>query len=586
MPIKPEIIVDKLYDIALDPHKLETFIDVWTEAGLDKAEARQTVEAIDKFDEAHEEHLLRAATFLERGEANDAAAKDLGSILQPFEHLAAFIIDTSLKVSISNQGAEHFFGLRSSNHLDQAELPEDVKHLVREALNKSFSETDGTQFVVKAQDDVEGDPLVVQVRRLSARSADNCALALVVSTNYRWGVALGPTLGEVFGLTSAEQGIVRALVEGRNVKEIAENRGTSTGTVRGQLKSILSKMNARSQSEVIRLVINLQAVAHRDDVAQPTTQTSVTADWLDAEVWKPFKTIILPDGRRMDYHEMGPANGTPVLYSHMGYCMARWHPPMLKLAFSEGLRVICPIRAGFGHSDNIDPKADVLTTTREDTLYLMDYLGLKRLPYVVQGNDLVFAVDLAGKHPDRVSEIIGLGARPFLHGDIQFAGMSKWHRFFISTARHSPHLLRFTARAAVSLIRRIGVEAMFRNAHKSSAGDMAMDGNRQLADVLIANAELIASKTTDASQAYTMELIVTETPWDYLMFAAKDTKTRFFCGDTDPLMDISAIAAYRETYPWVDIKVIQKAGQMLIYQHFDRIIPELAEAARNARGPL
>ncbi|MEP3299726.1 MAG: hypothetical protein ABJO27_25150 [Pseudoruegeria sp.] len=38
----------------------------------------------------------------------------------------------------------------------------------------------------------------------------------------------------------------------------------------------------------------------------------------------------------------------------------------------------------------------------------------------------------------------------------------------------------------------------------------------------------------------------------------------FFSGDHDPLMDIVAIAAYRETYPWLNIEVIENAGQMLI----------------------
>jgi DNA-binding CsgD family transcriptional regulator/pimeloyl-ACP methyl ester carboxylesterase len=584
MPIEPKEIVDRLYDIALDPHELETFIDIWTEAGLDSAKARQTVEAIDLFDQTHQVHLERANTFLERGEAADASI-NLDFILRPFGNLAAFIIDDSFGVTLANEAAQHLFGLRTGACLEDAMLPEELARAMTFALQSAFDCPEGGQAVFKTQGHWQEAPLVTQVRRLSAQRPDGRAMALVVTTNYRWSQTLGPALAEVFGLTAAEQGVVRALVEGRNVKEIAIDRGTSEGTVRGQLKSILAKMNARSQSEVIRLVVHLQAVSQQPETLPPPDRAApVKADWIDAEVWKPFKTVLLPDGRRMDYHEMGPANGAPVLYSHMGYCMARWHAPMVRLAYTHGLRVICPIRAGYGHSDNMDMKDDVLKVTRADTIFLMDQLCLTRLPYVVQGNDLIFAMDLAAHHPDRISEIIGLGARAYLHGDQHYAGMSKWHRFFISTAKHSPHLLRFTARASVSLMRRIGVEAMFRNAHKTSAGDMSMDGNQPLIDILTANAELIASKTTDASQAYTMELIRTETPWDDIIHAARATKTRFWCGGHDPLMDIATIAAYRETYPWIDIEVIPEAGQMLIYQHFDRIIPELAEAARAAQA--
>lgn len=111
-----------------------------------------------------------------------------------------------------------------------------------------------------------------------------------------------------------------------------------------------------------------------------------------------------------------------------------------------------------------------------------------------------------------------------------------------------------------------------------------LDGNQPLVDILTANAELMAGKTTDASQAYTMELIRTETPWDDIILAAKGTKTWFWCGGEDPLMDIATIAAYRETYPWIDIVVIPEAGQMMIYQHFEMIIPKLAEAAKAAQA--
>ncbi|MEP3299727.1 MAG: LuxR C-terminal-related transcriptional regulator [Pseudoruegeria sp.] len=294
-------------------------------------------------------------------------------------------MDDALDVILSNEGAAEFFGLRKGRPLDQADLPRDTARSFHAALTKAFSGPQGGQYLVKAQIDHDGSPLVLHIRRLPATSTTGRALSLVVTRSYRWNTALGPTLGEVFGLTIAEQGVVRSLVEGRNVKEIAGIRGTSEGTVRGQLKSILSKMNARSQSEIIRLVVNLQAVSQKENPSAPSDGAPVGADWIDAEVWKPFKTVRLPDGRRMDYHEMGPANGVPILYSHMGYCIARWHAPMVKLPFLQGLRVICSIRAGNDQSDNIDPKADVLSTTREDTLFPMDHFGLRRVPYVVQG---------------------------------------------------------------------------------------------------------------------------------------------------------------------------------------------------------
>ena len=276
---------------------------------------------------------------------------------------------------------------------------------------------------------------------------------------------------------------------------------------------------------------------------------------------------------------MGPVNGAPVVYSHIGYCLARWHEPMIRLLFKLNLRIICPIRAGYGHSDNLDPKADVLEATRNDTLFLLTHLGIKRLPYLTQGNDLILAADFTANHPDMISEIIGVCGRPPLEGDHHYAGMGKWHRFFMSTARHAPHLLHFTAKAAMSLCRRIGVKTMYFQTQKGSPADMAIAHDEHLTAVLIANCELLVGKETDGAQAYAMEMLASESSWADTLRATKNTKTWFMNGAEDPAMDIATIAEYRDAFPWIDIEVVPNTGQMLLYQHYEILLPKVAAAA-------
>lgn len=581
--INSDGIVDQLYDIALDPNSLVGFIDAWNDAGLDASAARQTIKDIDQFDSAYQAHLNRADTFLSRGVVADDVP-DLAAILTPFDALAAFIVDRNLQIVASNTGAQQAFGIEEGARLNALNLPHDALDVVQAGLRDVFRKTGSPDRLLKVELSEKLGPALFQIRKLESAGLGGAEHALIVTTRYHWQAALGQTLEEVFGLTAAEQGVVRALVEGHDAKSIAVKRGTSEGTVRGQIKSVLAKMSARTQSEVIRLVMSLRDVSQSVTplVGQSIrTPVLVTNDWVHAEIWKPFRTLILPDGRRMDYHDMGPVTGAPVLYSHMGYGLVRWHEPMVKLAFSQGLRIICPIRAGYGQSDNIDAKADVLKSTREDTLYLLKHLGIGRLPFVTQGNDLIFAADFTCNHPDMVSEIIGLCARPSLPGDQHYSGMAKWHRFFLSTAKHSPHLLRFTVKACFAIARRLGPVEMFRQINQSSTADMNLFKDEAIQLVLTANAELIVGKTTDLEQAYTQEILASEADWSDLMLKCADTKMWFVNGGQDPATDIATIARYRETYPWIDIEVIPDAGQILIYQHYDTLIPRIAAAAKN-----
>jgi DNA-binding CsgD family transcriptional regulator/PAS domain-containing protein len=71
-------------------------------------------------------------------------------------------------------------------------------------------------------------------------------------------------LQALFGLTPAEAWLVGELLNGRDLKEIAECKGVSMNTVRTQLKSILHKTGTRRQAELIALVLK-----YTIDVAPP-----------------------------------------------------------------------------------------------------------------------------------------------------------------------------------------------------------------------------------------------------------------------------------------------------------------------------
>jgi DNA-binding CsgD family transcriptional regulator len=61
-------------------------------------------------------------------------------------------------------------------------------------------------------------------------------------------------LQEAYGLTRSEADVAIRLADGDSIPEISDRRRSAVGTVRIQVKSVLLKMGARRQSEVVRIV--------------------------------------------------------------------------------------------------------------------------------------------------------------------------------------------------------------------------------------------------------------------------------------------------------------------------------------------
>ena len=59
----------------------------------------------------------------------------------------------------------------------------------------------------------------------------------------------------VFGLTDTELAIVEAIGEGLSNPEIAERRGRSVETVNTQVKSVLSKSNCHTRTQLVRMMM-------------------------------------------------------------------------------------------------------------------------------------------------------------------------------------------------------------------------------------------------------------------------------------------------------------------------------------------
>jgi DNA-binding CsgD family transcriptional regulator len=96
----------------------------------------------------------------------------------------------------------------------------------------------------------------LQVRATETQLAEVVA-GLLAATPPRYGAPAVPNLEERFRLTRAEGRVVRRLVAGRSLQEIARELGVGAETVRTHAKRAMAKTETHRQAELVALVLRL-----------------------------------------------------------------------------------------------------------------------------------------------------------------------------------------------------------------------------------------------------------------------------------------------------------------------------------------
>ena len=96
-------------------------------------------------------------------------------------------------------------------------------------------------------------------------------VAIVQELNMSWEDSVGRLFSQSLSLTAAELAICRAIVNGVSLRDLAQQRGRSLGTVRNQLKHLLSKLNLKSQTELVCLYSGFSKLSklNQDDPQRP-----------------------------------------------------------------------------------------------------------------------------------------------------------------------------------------------------------------------------------------------------------------------------------------------------------------------------
>lgn len=559
-------IVDRLYDVALDPIKLEHLLEVWEGRAAPLRQER----AIPLEDPEIEAHMQRATVFLDRYDLlPDPAYR---SVLEDIPRSAAFLSDGGALIADCNRPAAVAFGIRAGGPFAALPFEAEDRTLLAGVIRKVAGGRAEKVVTLRMRSTVTGSPVIVRVSRVET-DAGKPPLALVLSTELVWPEGFETTVQEAFGLTPAEVEIVRGITLGLPVKDIAEARGRSAETVRTQLRSILQKTETHSQSELVRVVIGLMDVA-----LIPAGGTGRSVPMGGALEPREMRELWLADGRRLTWIEFGDPKGQPVVYMHLDYGLIRWPASAERHAAARRLRVIVPVRAGYGTTDLHVRAADHLGAVTQDYIAVLDHLAVQDAIALPLGADLRFAINLANRRPDLVAGIVGAACQLPLRTAAQYERMDKWQRFILANARYAPKVLPFLVQAGFSLARRLGKDVFFAQVNGGSRADMEAFARPEVREAILTGSDVCLTRQWSAHEAFTRECIGSEKDWSAVVRDCK-VPVLLLQGDQDPQTPAQSVRELMEDFPHLEVRFVPETGQMLFFKEWPLVLDEVEAMA-------
>ncbi|SFJ20692.1 alpha/beta fold hydrolase [Celeribacter neptunius] len=566
----PDDILSAIYDVALSPECYARLLP-----HMDRENTPMAAEP------ALPEHLLlthfiRAEEILDRGHPQKTT-DEVATLMGRFSQSTALLVNARLEVLAVNGPAEQLFGIAPGAPLSRARLPETTRAallaLIKKRLLPGDAIADANESLLELQHHDRPRPVLLQLHVEQLPKAGR--VVLILSSDLIWPEGFETVLASAFGLTPTETEVIRRLINSENIQEIAKARGRSVDTIRTQVKTILGKTDTRSQAELIRIVLMMMHMATGPTARRNRIGTGAPLQQVQ------WHRLTLRDGRRMSYRDFGAPEGRPVVVWPMDYGFTRWSPTAEARARTLGLRVILPLRGGYGSSDMPPLRGLLSDHYARDIADLMDHLALPPCPHLTMGVDLMMVARFAALFPERITGLISCAAIFPITEAKQIRCMDKWHRMILATARNTPRLLPFLVKAGFALALRAGKDAFMHNIFADAPGDLALLDDPETREALFEGTHYTLSKEHNAADIFTRTTIEQMTrDWRAdLQALVRHVPVQIIQGREDTEVPPEMLAEHMRDYPEVTLHLCEDGGRFVFFRHWQKALELLDRLA-------
>lgn len=547
-------LVERLYQVAVDPLSFRELLDAWDETILESLKRDDGRLG----DAALSDHAVRANTILEMIAKDDPEQTDI-----PFAE--AIQLDPNPAILISASGrcvGINAVAARLFNMAEGADVAETLiamgtsaekLRVLMDKLATTPVQDGGVLGLVELGDgSSDGKSTLLALSRVAPSPLNDAAGMLTVLAPV-WSQQTISAVREHFHFTEAEMSIVQGLANGLIAEQIAEERQTSILTVRSQIKAILSKTNLGTQTNLVRYMGFLQRYENAPQHYAKNGGVSNDSTGLASDFF------ILSTGRRMAYTVLGPVDGQPVLFIHGMIDSTHLPQQTVDELYRRNIKLIAPTRPAYGQSEPYLSRDNALDEFADYAVELLDFLQVDRLPIFGHMAGTLYGVALAGRYPERVSGIFSVAGAVPMTKHAQFSGMSTGHRISGLTARHAPALLPVLIKGGIRLIRSGKEEQMFDLAFEDGSRDKAVAEEPEIRAILYERYRFI---TVQGEDAFKTDIMLVSSDWSALMEKLK-CPISIVHGAHDNVVLVDGVRAFADKHPNCNLEVLEDAGQLL-----------------------
>ena len=546
-------LIETTYAATLRPEELEVFEDLWEiylDTFIDNPERRPEDEQIDT-------HISLALDILKRVEYSNTSIASAQSIVD-HDPGCTFAVDGNGAIIARNSNAAPLTNGRTA--IWDLEFDTTTVGRVREWLANSVTGVDGPPLFVHTH-------LVGSERKhclffspVVLAEAD-AGFVLVSQIDSDVSEAAVSPIQTTYDLSSAEADIAAKLANGMSPAEIADQRGASIHTVRTQIKTLLKKTDTNSVPAMVRVLAGISARLGR---------VSERSSPEDGKMLRKG-SMTLADGRVLEILEQGHPRGYPVIWLHSLITDMGLTAQAAREAVLAGLRIITPVRAGFGGSDphpQSTPDA-ALDACATDLREVLDHLGIDRT-VIVSGWSSCFAQRFAIRFPETVAGILMLRGVP-LWEDSYLEHIRPRYRNIVKSSIHLPRAVPYLAKVGRVLMHsgRELIFAMGMNRARQRDLDALKDP-----DILETVARTYRMISQQGVEAFVAELRTIHTDWSEDALRLRVPVSVLVEDDYQDFPE-EAFRRYSELVPTARVRTISGSGEYLALTHFGVVIEEI-----------